>query len=608
MLPDGRALIAGGDLGGASGPYAPVAVCQLFRINSVTALAGTEIQVDYDSLAATALPVATTLANMTRGPVGTVLATNAVFTGGVAGAGAFKTAKKFDPVAGGGLGAWSALTDMTHVRCAHTQTVVGNKILVSGGATAAAGTVVGTAELYNPATNAWVDTASSMNVARCDHQAVLMSNGKVLVTGGRNLASGSLFYTDSFASITNTGPILSSCEFYQPSDDSWRLTGPMTYARFQHALVLLPDGRILAIGGLGYNPTQAVPNPMTAIRDCEIYDPNTGRWSPAGRLSAGRATVIAALLADRSQVIVTGGPESRATDIFDVATGQWSTSPCEPPAYRPRAVGVLMANDLIFMTGGVNGNTTFVDNNINLYIPNQDKLMGGGLNGPATVASVTSPTVFTYLTEKTEYVLNASSTATITPFEAPASGKIPGPYMWDTAGGVAVTDKKSAIQSTLSVGHNYGSVDVANAKVFPDAEGWLVFNFGYEGQVGPVKYLGRLSDTTLSLDYGFKFTATVPSGALVTLLASKGTFVPEHPEQVGSFYLTASPAGRVAASAAIDGAVAAGVVVNKTIEYPGSRGLGNEEAPYSGSTKINGVVDVFAGDNIDAEVDAARNS
>lgn len=183
---------------------------------------------------------------------------------------------------------------------------------------------------------------------------------------------------------------------------------------------------------------------------------------------------------------------------------------------------------------------------------------------------------------------------------------IKGPYILDPDAGFAVTSKDSETASQLVRGQRYGTVEVDDATVFPDADGWLVFGYGYDYEVGPVRYLGHVSPTELALDYSFKFTKTVPAGATVTLLKNKGPFVPERPEELGLFYVTASPAGRVAASAEVDAAVAAGNPVEKTITYPGDRGLGNEGYPAKGSNKLSDKVYVWAGNEVDAEVDAAR--
>ena len=58
----------------------------------------------------------------------------------------------------------------------------------------------------------------SMNVARMDHTATLLSNGEVLVAGG--VISGA------------------SAELYNPSTGTWSFTGSMTTARFNHQAVL----------------------------------------------------------------------------------------------------------------------------------------------------------------------------------------------------------------------------------------------------------------------------------------------------------------------------------------------------------------------------------
>lgn len=605
LLDDGRALVAGGDLGVNNGPYTAVTTCQLFRLNSVTDHADSSVQVDYDSLAATALPAARTLGAMSMAPADTTLTGQAIFTGGSLGASAFATTYAFNPVAGGGLGSWTAKTSMSHVRCAHTQTTLLNdKVLVAGGANAGSGgATVATAELYDPDVNTWTDTAGTMKVARCEHRAVLLPSGKVLVAGGRSLTSGTLLYS----AYTDIGPVLASCEVYDPGSGTWAATGPMSFARFQHELVLLPSGKVLAVGGMGYDPTRAAPSPVPAVRDAEIYDPETGRWSPAGRLLFAHEHAASALMPLRGQLAVFGGTSTDATELLDLATMSWSTGPMAVSATRDGGVAVALGtHDLIFAAGGVESGSGFTDAVLGLYVPTADQFAAGGLNGQFAVTAVNSATQFEYLTPDSPiYTLNSSSTATVTPARAESSS-VPGPFTYDIHGGVAVTDVESEVQEVLAAGHHYAQVTVTDATIFPDQPGWLVFNFGFEEQVAPVKYFGRLSGTTLGLDYGFRFTSTVPFGAKVTLLDHKGAFVPDSPEAVGSFYLTASAAGRVAASASIDDAVGAGLVVHKTVDYPGDRGLGGEGYPASGQVKLSDEVAVWGGDDLDSELEAAR--
>jgi hypothetical protein len=47
-----------------------------------------------------------------------------------------------------------------------------------------------------------------------------------------------------------TGFALSSAELYSPSTGTWALTGSLANARAFHSATLLPNGRVLAAGGL----------------------------------------------------------------------------------------------------------------------------------------------------------------------------------------------------------------------------------------------------------------------------------------------------------------------------------------------------------------------
>ncbi|CAF4536720.1 unnamed protein product, partial [Didymodactylos carnosus] len=66
-----------------------------------------------------------------------------------------------------------------------------------------------------------------MNNARSYHTASLLTNGKVLVTGG--LGSG----------------YLHTAELYDPSTGTWTNTGNMTGARYAHTASVLTNGKVL---------------------------------------------------------------------------------------------------------------------------------------------------------------------------------------------------------------------------------------------------------------------------------------------------------------------------------------------------------------------------
>ncbi|CAF1132616.1 unnamed protein product [Adineta steineri] len=78
---------------------------------------------------------------------------------------------------------WFSTNNMTNGRYSHTASVLSNgKVLVTGGFLNEFSSFNGV-ELYDPLTSTWT-TPSNMNNARGSHTASILSSGKVLVTGG----------------------------------------------------------------------------------------------------------------------------------------------------------------------------------------------------------------------------------------------------------------------------------------------------------------------------------------------------------------------------------------------------------------------------------------
>src|SRR4029077_19122020 len=91
------------------------------------------------------------------------------------------------------------------------------------------------AAVYDPATGTWAATAS-MGTPRLSPAAVMLPDGRVLVTGGR--MNGGL-----------ASERLSSAEQYDPVSGTWTATKDMSVARSGHPATLLPDGHVLVAGG-----------------------------------------------------------------------------------------------------------------------------------------------------------------------------------------------------------------------------------------------------------------------------------------------------------------------------------------------------------------------
>jgi hypothetical protein len=121
----------------------------------------------------------------------------------------------------------------------------------------------------------------------------------------------------------NGSGAVTSAELYDPATSAWSPADSLNESRAQHIAVLLPDGRLLAASG-----TDGFGNFRTSS---ELYDPNLDQWSSAGAMSVGRAYATATLLL-YGQVVVVGGISGStnyetSTEFFDPASEDWTDGP-----------------------------------------------------------------------------------------------------------------------------------------------------------------------------------------------------------------------------------------------------------------------------------------
>jgi galactose oxidase-like protein len=173
----------------------------------------------------------------------------------------------------------------------------------------------------------------SMLTARVLHSSTLLPNGKVLIAGG-------------ISYLAPTAQGLSSAELYDPSTGAFSPTGSMSIPRLSHTATLLPDGRVLFAGGdAGFaNQTSS-----GATATAELYDPDTGIFTPAGQMSVPRSSHTATLLNSGKVLIAGGGPYGTVTaELYDHVTGLF-TPTGNMTAPRPQHLATLLVDGRVLI-------------------------------------------------------------------------------------------------------------------------------------------------------------------------------------------------------------------------------------------------------------------
>src|SRR3954464_11389519 len=126
------------------------------------------------------------------------------------------------------------LDNLAVPRTSHTATALSDgRILITGGRDAD-GNLVPAAEIFDPETQT-SSASATLNTARVDHSATVLLDGRVLIAGGSD----------------DSGP-LSSAEIFDPAspENGFQVVAsPMTAARTHHTATLLNNGSVLVAGG-----------------------------------------------------------------------------------------------------------------------------------------------------------------------------------------------------------------------------------------------------------------------------------------------------------------------------------------------------------------------
>ena len=268
------------------------------------------------------------------------------------------TTEIFDPQ----TGKWSQRESMRTVRRGHftlslpdgTVAVVGGIGQTLGGLgilanISATGALLST-EIYDPKTDNW-SRANDMREGHSGGLAVVLKDGRVLVAGGYNrgealassevfdpvsdqwmrtssmarktfantatvLSDGSVLFTGGFGMSRAKGGITPGSEVFDPKTNEWRRTPDTLHGRMGHTSTLLPDGRVVTIGG----STAGGP-----VNTGEYMEPETWLWSEITPMSVERSQHTATLLFD-GRILVAGGATQKTSELYDPDTDEWTSS------------------------------------------------------------------------------------------------------------------------------------------------------------------------------------------------------------------------------------------------------------------------------------------
>jgi plastocyanin len=278
-------------------------------------------------------------------------------TGGHNGANnGIKTAGTFDPA----TNVWTRAPDMASARFYPSAITLGDGRVMALSGQSTPGVFANTPEIYDPATNSW-SSLLGITLDRGEQEyldSYLLPNGKVFFVAETDGAARTIDPTTRAYASLPSSPVTNggTSVMYQPGKilitgggnpvtgeaavidlnaavPAWRVVAPMSYGRYQHSLVPLPDGKVLALGG----STSFSLTSRTGVLPAELWDPDTETWTTLASLSQPRMYHSAAVLLPDGRVLVTGG--GRLPPGLDYPSAQIYSPPYLFKGPRPTVTG-----------------------------------------------------------------------------------------------------------------------------------------------------------------------------------------------------------------------------------------------------------------------------
>jgi hypothetical protein len=154
-------------------------------------------------------------------------------------------------------------------------------------------------QLFTPMDGQWEPAADFAQANRMpngdhsDHELVLLPEGKVVAVGYKSFDEN------------NLGSFI---ETYDPAADQWTVGESLSPIRSRAKALLLPDKKILVIGGEKEELTDPAPvNPWGSLSLTDSYDPYTNTWRRLMDIHVAREYHCTTILVPDGRVIAVGG-------------------------------------------------------------------------------------------------------------------------------------------------------------------------------------------------------------------------------------------------------------------------------------------------------------
>jgi hypothetical protein len=237
---------------------------------------------------------------------------------------------------------WTRLPDMHYARWYPSSTTLPDGRVLALSGNISPGVWADTPEVYDPGTNTWT-TLAGVNTSDMHDggypQPHVLPNGKVFVVAAGPSIMRTLDVNAQTWVNSGTVPVpFGSTAMYRPGKFLYTGGGPaydgpsgktatvidatgatpslhavasMAFPRWQHNMVMMPDGKVLAIGGSTVINTPSTTGSLPA----EIFDPNTETWTTLAAQQVPRMYHSTAVLLPDGRVLSTGGGAAAINDF-----------------------------------------------------------------------------------------------------------------------------------------------------------------------------------------------------------------------------------------------------------------------------------------------------